>query len=116
VGILLAVLRIHNSFADPDPVKAAEDFARKISKNQCWGSGSSQIRTFLSVPDPEILDRIPDPTPLKVLIIKGTVSRDFRPSEKVIFSQEHFQLSFSPNHEKNLRTFGHNYLHKTMAF
>jgi hypothetical protein len=30
-------------------------------------------------------------------------------SEKVIFSQQHFQyFSFSPNHEKNFRTFGQN--------
>jgi hypothetical protein len=29
----------------------------------------------------------------------------------MIFSQQHFQyLSFTPNHEKNFRTFGHNYL------
>jgi hypothetical protein len=34
-------------------------------------------------------------------------------SEKVIFSQQHFQyFSFSPYHEKNFRTFGQNYLNQ----
>jgi hypothetical protein len=66
------------------------------------GSGPfCRIRTFLSDPDPEILTGSGSVSP------KGAYYK----SVKVIFSQQHFQyFSFSQNHEKNFRTFGHNYL------